>query len=99
MVDNIPFQDRQFFRVLPMLVSYIKTDRKLTEDEIRGFVKMFPNHSAHIHEGKYDRMLDMAVKYKDDKTFAAGIKVMLSPEGRKWLAEFFDQCDKVRKKK
>lgn len=99
MVDNIPYRDKQFFRVLPMLVSYIKTDRKLMEDEIRGFVKMFPNHSSHIHEGDYDRMLDMAEKYKDSETYATGIKVMLSPEGRKWLTEFFDQCDMVRDKK
>lgn len=97
MVDNIPYQDKQFFRVLPMLVSYIKTDKKLTEDEIRGFVRMFPNHSTHMNEGRYDRMLEMANKYKDDQTYGAGIKIMLSPEGAKWLTEFFERCDKIRR--
>ena len=97
MADSMSFKDRQFFRALPILVSYIKTGKRLTDDEVKGFVKMFPDHSHMLPQGRYDKMLDMAIKYKDDETYGTGIKVMLSPEGRVWLADFFDQLERLRK--
>jgi len=98
MADTMPPKDRQFFRMLPLLVGYIKTNKKLTDEEIMGFIKMFPDHSSFVQYGQYDRMVEMAKKYKDDPTFGPGIKVVLSQEGQRWLNDFFSQLDRLRKK-
>jgi len=95
MSEDIPFSDKQFFRVLPLLVSYIKTDKKLTDEEILKFMRMFPEHRGHDHGNHRERMLNMASKYKDDKIFGKAIEVVLSEEGKRWMDGFFEQVSKI----
>lgn len=78
-----------------MLVSYIKTNKELSEEEIMKFMRMFPEHRGHGSASHRDRMMEMARKYKDDKIFGKGIEVVLSEEGRIWMDRFFEQVKKV----
>ena len=93
--DNVPFKDMQFLRILPLLVSYIKTDRELSKDDVLKVLSMMPEQ-PNCHIASHKAVLDTALKYEQDEAYAKGIDVVLSEEGSKWLDDFFSKADSLQ---
>lgn len=92
--DNVPFKDMQFLRILPLLVSYIKTDRELSKEEILKVLSMMPER-PNCRIASHKAVLETALKYERDETYAKGIDVVLSEEGSRWLDDFFSKADSI----
>jgi len=80
---------------LPLLVSYIKTNQKLSEKEMLKLVRMFPAQQGNNHVSHHEMLIQMALKYREDRIFGKAIEVVLSDEGRRWMAGFYAQVSEI----
>ncbi len=87
--------DRKFLALLPMLVAWIEKDRQLTEREIAAFIRQYPFHFGLAANRPLDEMWVMLSKYEGHPAYRKGIGLVLSPQGMKWLEEFYQKASVV----
>jgi len=88
MAEKMPESERKLLILLPMLSSWIRNDRNLTDKEITAFFRQFEGLMPLRFNAGVDAMLEMASRYKDHRIYGKDVEVILSANGRRWLEEF-----------
>jgi len=92
MAQEIPEEDRKYLALLPLAVTWIESNRKFTDRELKAFIREAPGHFDVDWDPNLDMMTKMASKYQDHKAYGKSIQILLSPEGRGWLEGFAKQA-------
>lgn len=96
MTQQIPESDRKYFGLLPVIVTWIQSNRKFTDREIIAFTGQYPDHFGTDSDHPLDEMFEMASKYLDNPAYGKGMRVIVSPEGRRWLEELSRQIHETK---
>lgn len=95
MVQEIPDKDREFLRLLPLLVHWVQKNKTLSDDELRAFIRQYPKHYDFAENTSVDNMLQMAEKYRNHGIYGKDIPVILSDEGKSWISEHFRRIQEL----
>jgi len=88
MAEKMPESERKLLILLPMLSSWIRNDRNLTDKEMDAFFRQFEGLMPLRFDAGMNAMLEMASRYKDHSIYGRDVEVILSARGRRWLEEF-----------
>jgi hypothetical protein len=99
MVNEIQKDDREFLRLMPLLVHWIKNKRQLSDNELLAFMKHYPKHYDFSANTSVKSMFDMAYKYRNHKIYGKDIEIIMTLEGQKWVTDFFLRLRQLMSKK
>ena len=97
MAQEIPDSDKKFLALLPMLANWIEIKRQLSEKEMMAFIRQYPDHFGMAADRSLNEMLSMLSKYENHAFYGNSIRIAQSPEGRKWIENFYLQAREAAK--
>lgn len=79
-------KELRILSTLPIIIDWIKTEKRLTDSEIESLKKIYPEQYEFAKNTTLEEIIEMNSRYKDSKIYGKHIEVVLSPQGIKWLA-------------
>jgi len=71
-------------------VRRIQADKPMKQHEIALLRRIFPDTYSLCAEMSFEEIIELDKKYIDHPVYAERLKIMLSPEGQKWLKGSLD---------
>jgi len=90
MSDDIDDKARILYKLLTMSVRRIQANKPMKQHEIALLRRIFPDTYSLCAEMSFEEIIELDKKYIDHPVYAERLKIMLSPEGQKWLKGSLD---------
>ena len=90
MSEDIEDKARILYKLLTMSVRRIQADKPMKQHEIALLRRIFPDTYSLCAEMSFEEIIEIDKKYIDHPVYAERLRIMLSPEGQKWLKGSLD---------
>ena len=90
MSEDIDDKARILYKLLTMSVKRIQANKPMKQHEIALLRRIFPDTYSICAEMSFEEIIELDKKYIDHPVYGERIKVMLTPEGQKWLKGSLD---------
>jgi len=82
-------KQKQIVKLFPMLsfvVKWIEKDTKLSDSDLMRLKNIYPEQYEFAKNTTLEEIIEMNSRYLDSKIYGKHLKIVLSPQGIKWLA-------------
>lgn len=80
-------KELRILSTLPIIIDWIQTEKRLTDSEIESLKKIYPEQYEFAKNTTLEEIIEMNSRYLDSKIYGKHLKIVLSPQGIKWLAQ------------
>ena len=85
MTELTPEMEKRLLEMLPLVVRWIKKNKKLKDTELQAFYKIYSDIYEFAKDMTYEETMQFNKKYENDSRYGEHLKVLLSPKGREYV--------------
>jgi hypothetical protein len=87
----VPDEAKPFLQYLPMLGSFIQSNRRPTRGELTLLQVFAPDAFRRLKSLTYDEIITLASPYEADPEFGVYVRLVKSDQGRAWITDVLTQ--------
>ena len=88
-------KDKEILAYVPLIAGWIKSVTPLTEKELATFKSHYPHLCHMLSATTFAELKAHFVHFKEHPVYGGYVKVIISPEGEKWLSNAIEMIKRI----
>jgi hypothetical protein len=88
-------KDKEILSYVPLIAGWIKSVTPLTEKELATFKSHYPHLCLMLSATTFIELKAHLLLFKEHPVYGGYVKVIISPEGEKWLSDVIEMIRKM----